>query len=774
MKKVTRFTLLGAVALSLFACSKETKEVEDVSPLYNPVTKEVTTDFIFNVATRTETKQSADATQANSSAMFRGIENARLFAYAEEGAAYKGILPAAKDAPKVYDLAAVAAPASISSTNSRRVLELSLPVKTNVLLFYGKAPEGEGTTAFPNRYDVNGHLDYYTISQTPGMTNIQLGRRLSDSDYTAKFVPVENLFAGIMSMLLNSKVANGTVISKTAFPSGLTDKPYGFDITMTKDIYWHDYYATPEGKSPYNTANNRYPLEDKLYTLYKQLTTINTAGGELRAGSGPAILSLAKNLLTVLNEIRYAEPVSEEEAVAKYLAEYVYNRMKSYYSFADNFTGAPVTEVHFRSNSDIIAAYKSESERNTRPDYDSPLPAGFAWPGETELGAIASYNPEDFPFNFNLPRGATYFAFDSDSRMFYYPQTFNVSGMGLPSGTYNAKSYYYPAELIYFGNSPIRTSSSDKTVSNYPNGVTAWDSDDSWGDDWSGTSVVAATRAVAMKNNINYGVALLDTKVTFTNEAVGLGYVLDNNHAVQAEMRGVPSLPDNEEPDKHIPITTDGAFQLTGILIGNQSLRIGWDHLPAKIGDEVKYGWIYDKAIAATSRSIPGSVTIASTPTPTTASNYTLVFDNFKAASQSEAGIYTADTQDIVYVALELLNNSGHDFYGNHNIILNGNYFYLIGALKPGDTGNATSHITDWPTNYVIPPYTAEGASQQIERVFIQDFITSVTFKIGKDSLKSAYLTVPDLRSSSMNLGLSVDLNWRTGLAFDDVVLGAN
>ena len=109
------------------------------------------------------------------------------------------------------------------------------------------------------------------------------------------------------------------------------------------------------------------------------------------------------------------------------------------------------------------------------------------------------------------------------------------------------------------------------------------------------------------------------------------------------------------------------------------------------------------------------------------------------------------------------------DFYGNHNMIRDGGYFYLIGVLDP-----TNKTISSWPTNHIIPPYSAAGASQEVSRVFIQDFKTTATFTIGPESLHHAYLTVPDLRSSSMNIGLSVDISWETGLNFDDVTLGNN
>jgi hypothetical protein len=83
------------------------------------------------------------------------------------------------------------------------------------------------------------------------------------------------------------------------------------------------------------------------------------------------------------------------------------------------------------------------------------------------------------------------------------------------------------------------------------------------------------------------------------------------------------------------------------------------------------------------------------------------------------------------------------------------------------DLSSNTETIT-WPSYYAIPPYTAEGKTDETKkRVFIQDYLTTATFKIGKESLKNAYTTIPDLRASQISLGLSVDLNWRQGLNFN-------
>ena len=44
--------------------------------------------------------------------------------------------------------------------------------------------------------------------------------------------------------------------------------------------------------------------------------------------------------------------------------------------------------------------------------------------------------------------------------------------------------------------------------------------------------------------------------------------------------------------------------------------------------------------------------------------------------------------------------------------------------------------------------------------------MTKATFRIGQMSLHNAYVTTPDLRTTQMSLGLSVDLSWETGYEF--------
>ena len=86
-----------------------------------------------------------------------------------------------------------------------------------------------------------------------------------------------------------------------------------------------------------------------------------------------------------------------------------------------------------------------------------------------------------------------------------------------------------------------------------------------------------------------------------------------------------------------------------------------------------------------------------------------------------------------------------------------------------------------WPQDHQVPPvYGVDdekvpegkkaGESKQITRIFIQDFMTTAVVTLNGTSLQKAYYTMPDLRTSNMSLGLSVDLQWEAGYKFEDLV----
>lgn len=767
-QKLHALIWFGAALLALAGCQQENVEVLGQGD------SEVKAQFVFNVSTNTAaTKQAAEATQADgATGKFLGISNAKLLTYALTND--NQILTEDAEATKVYDLASVMK-AKTSGFSPRRIMEMSLQLGTNTVLFYGKAPDaaegsyavGPATSSITvNEKDYYGALDPnhgFECSKVVGSANFQLCKRLEDSE---GFYAMEKVLAGILTVIMNDglTVSAGThlAISKTASPIQ-GGYPYGFDfIASTTDpsaegyypeITWSSYGGNTSPVEP--SHGTFYPLEEKLHNIYKQMTTIYTTEGELRAGSGPAVLSMIESLWSVINSVRCAEPISGAEAVAKFFAVRVHTHLLEYFDATTlPTTGLPVSGVSFKTMKDI--SDKLVADKFWPENIGTNKPSG-TWDSENstytgELGKAYTYEPAEFPFAFNILRGASYLTYDATKHYFSYPKYFNTSGMTGdptpydPSSTegFTAEDYYYPAQLLYFGNSPVRTSDKEHAESDYPETTAAWVNETNWGEaegknrSWTGTRVTSQTRSVAMKNLIHYGVAMLETKVGYTDAAKTAGYITDNNAFIQQRDNGAT------EQDKHIAIT-DGTFTLTGVIIGGQYNKVDWDFLPKSDASE---GFVYDKAVNSDVKLNINDFT----------KNYTVLFDNYKRTSSQEA----------VYVALEFQNNSGQDFYGNHNLIPKNRYFYLIGALPiEGKT------LSSWPIE--VPPYdySGEGGTYKgVPRIFIQGYKTTVTFKLSTNSLKAAYLTVPDLRSSSLTLGLSVDIDWKQGLDYPEVVIG--
>lgn len=324
---------------------------------------------------------------------------------------------------------------------------------------------------------------------------------------------------------------------------------------------------------------------------------------------------------------------------------------------------------------------------------------------EAALTAIGSIN---FPGN-NLPDGVASLSWIAGESKFAYNAPNNVTiGSG---NSINYQKICYPAELSYFVNTT--TMVSDKDMSNFNDfpSYTDWTQNTETG--WSGktsfteSAVTNLTKTVGLKAPVQYSVAVLKSTVR-CNAAT-----LEDN----AKQAG--SFDENQQ----ISVPTDG-FKVTGILIGGQPSSVDWKYEPATA--ETFANTIYDKVMN-------GSMA-AKNETSASNANYTLVFDNKKS-----------DAQSPVYVTLELENNSDKTFYGNDGIILKGAKFYLVGQLNPNKTGLTNPN--------------------SVNRVFVQDYVTTANFNI-KD-LKSAYNCIPDLRTSGINVGLAVDLSWKTGITFD-------
>ena len=364
---------------------------------------------------------------------------------------------------------------------------------------------------------------------------------------------------------------------------------------------------------------------------------------------------------------------------------------------------------------------------------------------------------------------------------------------GSGNAAFDPKNYVYPPELCYFGNSPLRVTNDTHIASDYPDGPSAWTNNSSWASGAAaGTTgwktpghVLSTTRSVAMRDNINYGTALLETNIKY-----GVDVLKDNNHAIQERNTGA------NEPDNEINVASSTPFKLTGVLVGGQEPVVGWNYLPIndsfgsmvydRLGNNAPIipanGTTYYTAEEATeyntanslSEGDAGYVTAGDVKAVSTGTNcssvYTLVWDNWEEANRD-------GSQRVVYLALEFENNSGRDFWGQNNLIRNGETFYITAKLDP-DAGLSTSDLSagiEWPSDdapYALPPYDADGKTLKQRRVFIQDYKTVANLKFTEKSLQHALVAMPDLRSAQISLGLSVDLSWSKGLTFNDVELG--
>ena len=745
MKKNFIYALMGAIALTgamgLTSCA-DSEELAEVNPGYNPETGEVPVDFVFNVSTgNTPTTRMSDAnTQATTSQTFRGIDNVQLMSF-KLGTTNDGKhVAAAQSAHKIFGLGTILnagelKPASNTAgdTKSRRVLELALPTETNALMFWGKAIK-DGTDFQEGKVD-------FSVQQNLANCAFSLVR-IVPAESESDFQQYQQLIAAVLTKIVQSNITTDVTYNVTqSYSGGMKWSDYATvsasetgvitDITAkTKDP------ASPDSENPLDMSPKGEILADAFVKMNKVYPN------ELRAGSASDVARMIGDLYNAIKSVASTDATSLQDAVAKNVgAQIMHNINQAFINVDSNCAWDTETTT-------TLTAVKSFAELS---------------------GNTAGIKLHEFPMNFNLPLGAVILnIFQNPSTKdieYSYSGTIPTYAMGGSSTStetnFNPMNYVYPAELCYFGNSAVRVTDDPHVTDDYPDGVDNWDNPDKWvagamgegSKAWTTTHVLSTTRSVAMKDNINYGTALLKTTVSYGDDELE-----DNNYYIQHERTGA-----TEQNTKFNVSANNGLFTLTGILIGGQEQTMGWNYV-AKAGENAKFEYmVYDKDIP--------SAAIPTTSNPC----YTLLWDNWDEAKKG------AKQRD-VYVALEFTNKSGKDFWGEHNLIRNGGTFYITGKLDPDNPGgtalatdNRSAGIT-WPTNYALPPYDTDGNGSTIQqrRVFIQDYMTTANFVLNRYSLQHALVSVPDLRSSQISLGLSVDLQWTTGLDFGDVILGGD
>ena len=311
-----------------------------------------------------------------------------------------------------------------------------------------------------------------------------------------------------------------------------------------------------------------------------------------------------------------------------------------------------------------------------------------------------------FPADFNLPDGAVQVELSETGNKW----SFKSPTVQVGEASIDYAKITYPAALYYTVNTPVKANNNASTGladAMWPD-RNAWTGGTAkWGEGWT-DEVKNSTRTIALKDAIQYGVANLKTTVKL--DAKNLN---DN-----ASGKG------GQVADQNIDV--NGKLKLTGVLVGGQPNYVGWD-FKAPAASDVSFDYtVYDKNI---DKSVADLTTTKSDP------NYTLVLDNNKA-----------DKNDVVYVVLEFVNNTGVDFYGKEGMVPKEGKFYLVGKLDKA----ATTGVTN---------------TKNVDRIFVQDHTTVANFNI-KD-LRNAYNNIPDLRSTSVSVGLAVNLTWENGIEFN-------
>ncbi len=195
--------------------------------------------------------------------------------------------------------------------------------------------------------------------------------------------------------------------------------------------------------------------------------------------------------------------------------------------------------------------------------------------------------------------------------------------------------YTYPAELMFFVDSPIRTSANEVAKEVYKNAPT----DQLWSaflDTYytGSTAVNTNTKAVAVKNPIQYGVARLD--VTLSSMSATLSDA-KNVLVANANMSTMP---------------------LKGVIIGGQH-TVGFNMKPQGEQTDVDGRFIYETTVDATNLATEGYKTS------------TLVLQSYD--------------NEKVPVILEFQNNTGQAFTGKDGTVYPNARFYLIAMIDPAD-----------------------------------------------------------------------------------------
>lgn len=193
--------------------------------------------------------------------------------------------------------------------------------------------------------------------------------------------------------------------------------------------------------------------------------------------------------------------------------------------------------------------------------------------------------------------------------------------------------YTCPAELVFFTDSPIRTSEKEVKKTDYQNTDKLWSS---FLDTYykGSTAVNTNTKAVAVEKPLQYGVANLQLTLT----------------GMDATLRDAKGDPVANADMEHLP--------LTGVIIGGQH-TVGHDMKPRGEQTDVDGRFIYETTVDDTDYENNGYQT------------NTLVLQSYD--------------NEKVPIILELENKTGEKFTGKDGTVYPNTRFYLIALIDPAD-----------------------------------------------------------------------------------------
>ena len=382
--------ILSLAALTtLVGCKREQMEP---NPQYNAETKEVTAQFVLNIAPAgqgEQTKMTADMVQQNNN--FRGIHSVHVYTYATG---------TASGTPYVLN--------SDGWTDSN-AKDFPLGTLYATGQIDGKALNSENPSTEQNKE--RGRM-LANFSKNPKDLEFQVYRRIGTDVDVADYDATGRLMTYVINRIMGATVpAGGEQNGYTNLPE-ISWKELGALYEYVNDLY-DNRFGVPSStpKTPME------PLDEILGKAYSTFSYIKST--EYRAGSSDAIKSMMSNMWNVIRPVTTtATPTNEGEANAKRLAIEIERRMDNY--FEENWEYKTV---------DAIKAIVTSAELMHNEQLSEAQWAALCWDAQNPSADnfdISTYrgrarNLNKFPYlDFNIPEGAAQLSYNTTSAQFSY------------------------------------------------------------------------------------------------------------------------------------------------------------------------------------------------------------------------------------------------------------------------------------------------------------------------------------------------------------------